>query len=188
MLARFVGRLPQAGRQAEIEAHRVVQPSGSVEYQVLHRVGDSGVQKDVIARFMNAEIESASKDTASISITPEHYRFRYRGQHDHDGQTVYVYDVSPRKKRLGLFKGEIWLDADTGLTIREAGRLVKSPSVFLKQVDFSREYAIVDGYPIPKVLKTHILTRFWGLAELEILYSDVTLTGLSMAAAGPQGL
>lgn len=188
MVARFVGRLPQAGRQAEIQAQRVVQPTGSVEYRVIHRAGDSGVQKDVIARFMNAEMESASKEMASISITPAHYRFRYRGQKENQGMVVHVFDVTPRRKEIGLFKGEIWLDAETGLTVREAGRLVKTPSVFLKQVDFAREYAIQNGRAVPKMLKTNVMTRFWGPAEIEILYSDVTFTGGPLAEAASTGL
>lgn len=176
MVAQFVGRLPHTSREASIQARRTVDPSGAVEYTVLHRAGDNGVQKDVIARFMNAEVEAAAKHAQEIAITPQHYRFKYRGQQSQLGRMAYVFEVQPRASKVGLFKGEIWIDSETGLTLREAGRLVKTPSMFLKRVDFEREYEIQDGTSVPKALRTQVMTRIWGPAELEIRYSDVLLT------------
>jgi hypothetical protein len=129
---------------------------------------------------MNGEVESTmpdlskDKDRKAVAITPVNYKFKYKGLQEIAGRQVHVYEVNPRKKRVGLFKGEIWIDSDTGLTVREAGRFVKSPSIFLKKVDFERQYAIVDGVSVPKSLSSQIQTRFWGMAELEIEYTDVT--------------
>ena len=47
--------------------------------------------------------------------------------------------MTPRKKRAGLFKGEIWIDAATYLRVQESGYLVKNPSIFLKKVAFVTE-------------------------------------------------
>ncbi len=58
------------------------------------------------------------------------------------------------------------------MTVYETGRFVKSPSVFLKKVEFSREYAILDGVAVPKTMQTSIETRFWGPAQLDIQFSD----------------
>lgn len=173
MAAHFAGRMPQMKKAAVIEARRKVTPRGTVEYEVLQRDGDNTVQKDLLARFMNAEMESSGdKVNDAVAISPENYKFKYRGQREKNTRLVHVFEVNPRKKRVGLFKGEIWLDAETGLTVLETGRLVKSPSVFLKQVDFEREYEIRDGYSIPKALHTQILTRLWGTAEIVVEYSD----------------
>ena len=183
MAARFVARLPQLKKEARIETRRTVAPTGNIEYQVLYRAGDNGVQKDVIARFMNAEMESTAKDLSSVAITPAHYKFNYEGQQEHGDRQVHVFAVNPRRKEVGLFKGEIWVDAETGLTVREAGRLVKTPSVFLKTVDFARDYEIRDGVSVPKKLHTQIMTRFWGPAELEIDYSDYDMNTTTTAVA-----
>ena len=50
-----------------------------------------------------------------------------------------------RTKREGLFKGEVWIDANTFLKVQESGYLVKNPSIFLKKVAFIRKYEIRDG-------------------------------------------
>jgi hypothetical protein len=180
-VARFIGRLPKMNKTASLAAKRHIDWSGSVEYtDVLLRAGDSTVQKDIIARFMSGEVESGTldpskeKDRRAAAITLENYKFKYRGVQEMAGRQVHVFELNPKKKRIGLFKGELWIDADTGLTVREAGRLVKSPSIFLKRVDFERRYTILDGVSVPKSLSSKIQTRFWGMAELDIEYTEVT--------------
>jgi hypothetical protein len=53
---------------------------------------------------------------------------------------------------VGLFKGELWVDADTFLPLRESGRFVKNPSVFLKKIEFVRDYEIKDGIAFATLL------------------------------------
>jgi hypothetical protein len=180
-VARFFGKLPKTNKAASLAAKRHIDTGGSVEYtDVIVRSGDSTVQKDIIARFMSGEVESSTPDPSkeknrlALAITPENYKFKYKGVQQIAGASIHVYEVNPRKKRVGLFKGELWLDAETGLTVREAGRFVKSPSIFLKRIDFERQYAILDGVSVPKSLSSQIQTRFWGMAELVIQYTDVT--------------
>lgn len=178
MFAHFAGQLPKLNKSGEIRAKRVVALDGHVEYIVegMERSGDKTVQKDLIGRFMSAESEVKDHDPAKIAITPENYKFKYKGLQRKEHREVHVYEVNPRKKRVGLFKGEIWVDPETSLTVRESGRFVKSPSVFLKKVDFTRDYEIVDGFAVPKAMQTTIHTRFWGVALLAIRYSNFEWT------------
>jgi len=173
MVAHFVGRLPKLKMSATVDARKHVAKDGVIAYEVNERRGDNTVWKELILRYMNGEMEGSGKDTSKVAITPENYKFKYKGERDRDSRRAYVFEVNPRKKREGLFKGEIWVDVDTSLTVLESGRFVKSPSVFLKKVQFTREYSIQDGVAVPKALQTSIETRFWGNAELDIQYSDV---------------
>jgi hypothetical protein len=87
---------------------------------------------------------------------------------------VHVFNLTPRRKAMGLFKGELWIDPETALPLREAGELVKSPSIFLKKIQFAREYEIVDGMAVPKHVESRINTRVWGPAEVSINYRNFT--------------
>lgn len=176
MVAKFAGKLPKLGREATLRAKRVVLPDGAVEYEVIDRDGDKTVQKDLIARYMGAEIESSTHPSEEIALTEANYKFKVKGLQSREGRQVQVLEVNPRKKRPGLFKGEIWLDPESGLTLCETGRFVKSPSVFLKKIEFERKYRIHEGKSVPVTMATHIETRFWGMAELEVEYSDVSMT------------
>jgi hypothetical protein len=171
-------RIPRLKKEGSLHALRLITRLGQITYQAVRLAGDKMVNKDVIARYLTAETE-ASKGILdsrgrpqSIAITPENYKFRQKAVMTADGRQTYILQVTPRKKRLGLFKGEIWIDADTGMPVRESGRLVKNPSVFLRKVDFVREYEIVDGVALPVKVESRVDTRLVGLAELDIHYSN----------------
>lgn len=173
MAAKFVGKLPKMGKEATIEARKKILPSGEIEYSVIDRSGDKTVQKDLIARYMGAEMDSAAHPSEQVAVNESNYKFKVKGLQEREGHRVHVIEVTPRKKRTGLFKGEVWLDPETGLTLCETGRFVKSPSVFLKKVEFARKFTIREGKSVPLELTTNIQTRFWGKAELRIDYSDI---------------
>lgn len=175
MAARFAGKLPKLGREATIVAKKTILPNGAVEYDVVDREGDRTVQKDLIARYMGAEIESSSKPSDEMAINEKNYKIKSKGLQQRDGRSVQVLELNPRKKRPGLWKGEVWVDPESGLTICESGRFVKSPSVFLKKVEFERYYTIEQGQSVPRLMVTSIQTRFWGIAELRVEYSDLQL-------------
>jgi outer membrane lipoprotein-sorting protein len=108
----------------------------------------------------------------SIAITPENYKFKYKGMEDLNGRDTYVLRVTPREKKVGLFKGELWLDAETCMPIRESGSFVKTPSVFLKKVQFVRNYMLRNGVSVPQRTESKIEARFFGPVELEINYQN----------------
>jgi hypothetical protein len=72
-----------------------------------------------------------------------------------------------------LYKGELWIDKDVYLPLREWGELAKSPSVFLKNVYFVRDYMLCDGISVPRRLISDIKTRLFGKAQLTIWYQNV---------------
>jgi hypothetical protein len=80
--------------------------------------------------------------------------------------------LEPHKKRAGLFKGWLWVDARTALPVREQGEFVKSPSVFLRKIEFVRDYELRDGLARPVSIESTIQTRLVGNAELVVKYSN----------------
>lgn len=182
MMAHFAGRLPKMQKSATLDARRRITKEGTIIYEPTERQGDSTVQKELIVRFINGEMENSGKENTKVAISNENYKFKYKGIRDRDGRQAYVFEVNPRKKREGLFKGEIWIDTDTALPVREVGRFVKSPSVFLKKVDFTREYSIKEGVAVPQTMEINSQTRFWGMAELAIQYSEFRWEDLHVMA------
>jgi hypothetical protein len=83
---------------------------------------------------------------------------------------VYVLQLKPREKKVGLFKGELWLDAETYMPVRESGSFVKSPSFMLKKMQFVRDYELQNGVSIPQRTESRVETRFFGRVELNINY------------------
>jgi len=75
--------------------------------------------------------------------------------------------IRPRKKRVGLIKGALWLDGETD-AVRQSGYLVKKRSIFVKRVDVTRETALRDGSAEMRVTHFAVDTRLVGRAELVI--------------------
>jgi hypothetical protein len=166
--------LPKLKKSGHMSALRFISRIGRITYDAIKFDGDSTVKKEVIARYLSAETEANTK--SAPPITPEHYKFKYKGLSDREGKSVYVFQLTPKKKAAGTFKGELWLDRMTCLPVQEAGRFTKNPSVFVRRFDFIRQYNIENGIAVPK--KTHgtVETRLWGKAEVEIAYSNFQKT------------
>jgi hypothetical protein len=162
--------VPRLNQHGHLKATRMISSVGKITYKVLGFQGDTGVKNEVIARYLQAEQKGA--DDKSLTISPENYKFKLKGQKMAHGSTVYVFQVAPRKKRTGLFKGEVWLDAQTYLPVYEKGRLVKNPSVFFRQVDFEREFAVLNGTTVPARMSSVIDTRLVGKVNLSVAYSS----------------
>jgi hypothetical protein len=156
---------------ATLKALRKISKVGQVSYHVLSFQGNNTVKNDVIARYLNAEQQG--QGDSKLAISPTNYKFKFKGKKDVDGNgKVYVFQLSPRKKRVGLFKGEMWLDAETCLPVMEKGRLVKNPSIWFKKVEFERDFAIQNGVAIPQRMSSKIQVRLIGLVNLDINYSN----------------
>jgi hypothetical protein len=139
----------------------------------------------VIARYLQAEDQAQAGNPKLFAISPQNYRFKYKGEERLGERSAYVFQLTPKKKRVGLFKGELWIDTETYLPLREIGRFVKNPSVFLKKVEFVRDFDIRDGVAIPRRVLSQVDTRVVGPAEIAIDFSDVKPDGEGQASLLP---
>jgi hypothetical protein len=166
-------KLPRLEKQGKLIALRTISTLGKIGYKILGFQGDDTIKQEVIARFIQAEVEQTRSE--EVAITPANYKFRHKGtieRNGPDGQRVEMFQITPKKKRVGLFKGDLWLDAKTGMPVRESGEFVKTPSVFLKKVEFIQEYEIHDGIAIPKHLASTADVRLVGRAELNMDFTN----------------
>jgi hypothetical protein len=154
-------------KQGKLHALKSITALGKITFHVLGFTGDNTVKTEVIARYLKAEVD-ASEGDSKISITPQNYKFKYKGADELNGRPVYILHVTPREKKVGLFKGELWLDAETYMPVRESGAFVKTPSLFLKKMQFVREYELQNGVSIPQRLESKADVRFIGPVELNI--------------------
>jgi hypothetical protein len=180
--------LPRLKKQGRLHALRRISALGRITYEMLRFEGDGTDNNHVIARYLAAEAEAqagAQKDQApSLAVTPANYKFKYKGRDQFEGRGVYVFQVTPRQKRQGLFKGDLWIDAGTYLRVQESGYLVRSPSIFLKKVAFVRKYEIRDGISVPLQVQSVVDTRLAGKAELTIDFSHFSIDSSKPGATG----
>jgi hypothetical protein len=160
--------IPRLQKQGRLSAVRRLLPFGKPQYQVLESGGDDTVKRRVIYRYLSAEEQASEIPSSAVAITPANYKFHYRGEAKTGDKVAYVFQITPRKKHEGLIKGELWLDGETGVAVRESGRLVKSPSIFLKHVDVIKEIVLADRNAQERITHLKVDTRLVGVAELTI--------------------
>jgi len=173
--------VPTLHKSGRLHALRRISALGRITYDALRFEGDHGIKNDVIARYLTAEAE-AFKSAPDLAVTPANYRFKYRGLVAANDGRVHAFHVTPRRKRVGLYRGELWLDPNSHLPVRESGRMVKSPSIFLRKIEFVRDYQVQHGVAIPSRIETSVETRIVGKAKLSVAYSSVLLAEASAPA------
>jgi hypothetical protein len=179
--------LPKLKKQGTLTALRRVSALGRITYEKLRFEGDGTVKKQLINRYLNAEAEVQQDPSLAVAVTPENNNFKYKGKTQLDGREAHLFEVSPKRKRQGVFRGQLWIDAATFLRVQESGYLVKSPSVMLKKVAFVRKYEIHNGISVPRQEQNFVDTRLGvGRAEMTIDFSNFEIDSAQGGAADIQ--
>jgi hypothetical protein len=166
------GSLPKLQKQGKLSALRHITALGRITYDALRFQGDNTIKKEVINRYLQQEADATGDP--KIAVTPDNYNFKFKGRQALDGRDSYLFQVTPKKKRDKLFKGELWIDAATYLPVREAGKLVKTP-LGVRNVTFVRRYDIQNGISVPRQMQSTTDVWFFGKAELTVDYANFSL-------------
>jgi hypothetical protein len=166
-------QLPDTSQYGEYEVQRHYSAPHTLAFKGLRFTGDAFVKTNVIIRLLQSEVDHVQKDDPSLNaISPANYKFSYKGTSQLEGRLVHIYQLKPRQKRAGLFKGRIYVDAFTGSLVRAEGRPVKSPSLFIKKIDFVQDYADIGSFTFPVHIHSEATARIVGRAIVDIYQRD----------------
>ena len=170
-------------QKAQFEVKRQYIAPRTLRFAPIRFSGDRWVKSNVIIRVLQSEVEHVERqDGRQTAITSGNYKFRYQGLEYLDGEPVHVYGVKPRQKRPGLFKGEIYLDVVTGSLCRAKGTMVKSPSFFVRKIEFVQDYADLDGFTFPVHMRFQISARIVGRVVVDIFTHHYAPSATEQAA------
>jgi hypothetical protein len=165
--------LPDSAQKAEFELRRHYAAPALLEFTPMRSSGDNFVKSNVIVRLLQSEVDHVRRrEQSQTAVNSQNYKFNYKGTAQLNGVAAHVFDVKPRQKRVGLFKGRIYVEASSGRLLRAQGRLVKSPSFFIKKIDFVQEYATIDGFTLPTHIHSEAQTRLVGKAIVDVIQRD----------------
>lgn len=178
--------LPDQSQKGRYELLRTYSAPHTLKFKAINFTGDGFVKSNVIHRLLQSEVDHVEKQEGpETAITARNYKFSYKGMREIDGREVHVFEVKPREKRVGLFKGRIYIDRLTGTLRRAEGQAVKSPSFFINKIEFTTDYADFGSFTFPVHLHSWAKTRLVGRAVVDISISDYQATGSSFESAGP---
>jgi hypothetical protein len=165
-------------RHAEITADFTFGAPARKEFRIRQRSGSKPVQLMVIEPLMAAETDSV-KARRDVDITRRNYDFRF-ASFDEEAR-VYIFRVQPRTANPYLFRGTVWIDAETFAVRRIEGEPAKSPSFWVKRSHFVHEYAPLGEFWLPARLTSEAELRIFGRSQLSITYTEYHLTASQMA-------
>lgn len=174
--------LPDTSQYGEYEVQQHYLAPRTLAFKAVRFAGDTFVKTNVITRLLQSEVDHLQKDDpAANAISPANYKFSYKGTTELKGRVVHVYQLKPRQKRVGLFKGRIYVDAYTGSLVRAEGRPVKSPSLFIKKIDFVQDYADIGPFTLPVHIHSEATARIVGRAIVDVYQRDYQPVANSVA-------
>ena len=175
------GSIPKLKKQGRLHALRHITALGRITYDALRFQGDDTIKKNVIAKYLQAE-EQSQQDPVGRRDARELQASNTRAAISSTAARRTFFEVTPKKKRQGLYRGELWIDAATSLRVQESGYLVKNPSIILRKVQFVRSYEIRDGISVPRQMQTVADTWLVGKTELTIDYTNFSIDPKQSAA------
>ena len=145
--------LPKLYKEATLLAIREPGENEQSEYGVLQIEGDGTVAEEVIARYFALREQIEELPVSSIAITPANYKFRFVGEVKTGGKSAYIYTIAPRKSRANVIRGQLWIDADTGVEVMLTGDVQNASSIG-GRADVVRDTKLLKGFAYARV--THL--------------------------------
>ncbi len=141
--------------------------------------GSGFVRRRVFQRLMEVEEKRirVNKDPDSL-ITPQNYTLDVVGTDRIGNSDCSVVHAVPKRKEMDLFEGKIWIDNQDFAIVRITGHLAKSPSFWIKQVDFVRDYQKIDGFWLLSREEAVSAITIFGKETLTVDYQNYTVNGL----------
>jgi hypothetical protein len=180
--------LPDTRKTGEYQLKRIFLAPKNLSFGAIKFVGDTFVKTNVILRLLQSEVDHVEKgEGGDLSISSRNYKFNYKRTEVRAGRTLHVFQAKPRQKRVGLFKGHVFVDAYNGSLVRVEGTMVKSPSFFIKKIEFEQEYADINGFTLPVHIRSTAKTRIIGRAVVDIFHTgyELHMTGDPALQAAP---
>jgi len=162
-------------RSAWMEAVTAYSQSAGFRYEITAEGGSDSIRNRVLRAMLDGEREIiAVGESARSALARENYTFQPKGI-GADG--LANIQLTPRRKERVLVSGTMLLRPRGGDLVRLEGRLAKSPSFWVKNVDIVRIYERINGVVVPVRLESQAQVRFLGEATLRMTYRYSEVAG-----------
>ena len=155
---------------------------GTKEFKIVSEKGSGLIRSRVFKPLMDMEVETALvRNRYDSSITPNNYTFILLGEEDVDGSHCFVVEATPKRMDKYLFKGKVWIHAVEFAVVQIAGQPARSPSMWVKRVDFVRRYHKIGEFWLPLKNESVTRVRIFGRNTLTTDYEqyDITQPGVA---------
>jgi hypothetical protein len=155
---------------AEVTAEVSFTPPDTRTFKIIQSSGEPRGEK-IVRDILEQETEPAT-ERDSRDIIRKNYDFVFLRQENFGLLPEYVFRIIPKRKDKGLLLGQIWVDEKTFRIRRIEGVPVKSPSMWIKDIHMTLQFAEVNQMWVPVSLDAIATVRLMGRYTLTGVYVE----------------
>lgn len=145
-------------------------------YQILSESGSELLRKEVLERMLEDEHSlTQPANRARAVIDSNNYAMSVKNPATIDGRPCVLLQIVPRHAARYLFKGSLWVDARNGSIVRLEGTTAKPVSIIAGPTHVSRQYTMIEGFPVATHATASTSVMLLGQIEIAIDYSNYAL-------------
>ena len=168
-------------RTGWLDARTEYSPETGFRYEIIGEGGSGYIRTKVLKAVLDGERDViAQGEAARSALALANYRFQPNGV-DTEGLANVL--LAPRRKEGVLVAGTMFLRTTDGALVRLQGRLAKSPSFWVKDINIVRTYEEIHGAVVPVALESTAQVRFLGEATLRMTYTYSEIDGRPMLSS-----
>jgi hypothetical protein len=163
---------------AEMTAKDTYRKGSGKTYTVLSRTGSDMVQEFGLKPLLDNEERINNPATVAQSwFTSANYNMKLKpgGVQRLNGRDCFVLAIDPKQKAPNMVQGTLWVDARDGSIAQVEGVASKSPSAFAGTTHMTRQYTLIDGFPMATHARAESSSLLFGRTVVVIDYSDYHL-------------
>jgi hypothetical protein len=170
-----------SGKHAWMEVWTEFTPGDGFRYDVVAEGGADYVRKKVLRAVLEGESGLIAKgQPLRAPLVAANYHVSDGGR-DSDG--LWKILLKPARKAEGIVAGAVLLAPEDDSLVRIEGRLAKSPSFWVRDVDVTWRYAKVGGVVVPVELSSVARVHMFGRSSFRMVYQYVSVDGREVTPA-----
>ncbi len=166
---------PASGKHGWLEVWTEFHPGTGFSYEVVREGGYEYVRNKVLRGVLKGETELlANGKPLRAPIVPRNYTVEEGGVTE-SGLTRLL--LHPARKSDGVIRGSALIEPDLGGIVRMDGRLTKSPSFWVRDVDVTWKFTRIGNAIVPVELSSSARVVFYGRQPFKMTYDYVQIGG-----------
>ena len=158
-----------------LEAWTEHRPGRGLTFEVTDEGGHEYVRNKVLRNLLTNEQQLIARgQPLRAALTARNYEFTDGGTTEQGLRRVVL---KAARKSDGIVNGALFLAPDDEYIARIEGRLVKSLSFWLRDVDVTWQYARIGDHVLPVEMTTSSRVRMFGRSNFKMVYDYVSIDG-----------
>lgn len=166
---------PGSSRHGWMEVWTEYRTGAGLSFEVVREAGSKYVRNKVLRGVLKTEQELLAEGKAlRAPLSPQNYRYAQAGVTDTGHVKLLLH---PARKSAGIVKGTALVDPSQGAVSQIEGRLVKSPSFWVRDVDVTWNFARVGDALLLVELVSSARVRLFGRHDFRMTYDYHSVDG-----------